>query len=234
MVTAADIARIPIFASLDSAQRERLARAAADISLQPGEHAAHEGDERALFGVLEGLIESTKLVDGIERPLGRREPGEIFGEVPITLGTVFPAGFRAATTSRVLRVAAADYHTIAAVAPDVAKQVGRLAAHRMGGSGGLQGLAVRIARRLNRVMRRTGRVFADRYHSHILRSAAEVARAIAYVLGNFFVHAIRRGECLDRTEPDPFSSAVAPETGPPLVAKPQTWLLCVGWMHARV
>ena len=101
-------------------------------------------------------------------------------------------------------------------------------------SRGLQGLAVRIARRLNRVMRRTGRVFADRYHSHILRSAAEAARAIAYVLGNFFVHAIRRGECLDRTEPDPFSSAVAPETGPPLVAKPQTWLLCVGWMHARV
>lgn len=141
MVTADDVARIAIFASLDPAQRERLARAAADIALQPGEHAAHEGDERALFGVLEGVVESTKTVDGIERAVGRREPGEIFGEVPITLGTVFPAGFRAATASRVLRVAAADYHTIAAVAPDVAKEVGRLAAHRMGGTGGLQGIA---------------------------------------------------------------------------------------------
>jgi thioredoxin reductase (NADPH) len=91
--------------------------------------------------VLEGRIEPIKLVDGIERVVGERHPGEIFGEVPITLGTVFPVGFRAAEKSRVMRVEAHDYHAVAAVAPDVGKEVGRLAAHRIGGSGGLQGIA---------------------------------------------------------------------------------------------
>ena len=40
-----------------------------------------------------------------------------------------------------MRVEAADYHALAAVEPDVAKQIGKLAAHRMGGSHGLSGIA---------------------------------------------------------------------------------------------
>jgi thioredoxin reductase (NADPH) len=40
-----------------------------------------------------------------------------------------------------MRLDSHDYHAVAAVVPDVAKEVGRLAAHRMGGSRGLQGLA---------------------------------------------------------------------------------------------
>jgi putative transposase len=98
---------------------------------------------------------------------------------------------------------------------------------------GLQGLSVRIARRLNRLMRRTGKVFADRYHAHILRTPAEVARAVAYVLGNFSVHAMRRGERLVTSHIDECSSAAVRVTGPPLTARPQTWLLCVGWERAR-
>ena len=141
MVTAADIGRIEIFACLEEADRERMARAAADISLVPGEYAAHEGDERALFGVLDGRIEAVKVVDGIDRVVGERAPGEIFGEVPITLGTLFPVGFRAAEATRLMRVAPNDYHAVAAVAPDIPKEVGRLATHRMTGPRGLQGIA---------------------------------------------------------------------------------------------
>ena len=141
MVTTEEIGAVPLFASLDVEQRQQLSRVAADISLVGGEYAAHEGGERALFAVLEGRIEPVKLVDGIERVVGERHPGDIFGEVPIALGTVFPVGFRAAEASRVMRVEAHDYHAIAAVAPDVAKEVGRLAAHRMSGSRGLQGIA---------------------------------------------------------------------------------------------
>src|SRR5213080_2259513 len=133
MVTADDVATISVFAALDPADRERLARAAADISLVPGEYAADQGGERALFAVLEGRIEAVKLVDGVERVVGERKPGDIFGEVPITLGTVFPVGFRAAVSSRVMRIEAHDYHAVAAVAPEVAKEVGRLASHRMAG-----------------------------------------------------------------------------------------------------
>jgi len=141
VVTTDEIGEIPVFAALGEAERERLSRAAADISLVPGEYAAHEGDERALFAVLEGRIEPVKLVDGVERVVGERTPGDIFGEVPLVLGTVFPVGFRAAETSRIMRVEAHDYHAVAAVAADFGKEVGRLAAHRMGGVRGLQGIA---------------------------------------------------------------------------------------------
>ena len=141
MITPDEILEITALATLDQADRERLSRAAADISLVPGEYAAHEGGERALFAVLEGRIEAVKLVDGIERVVGERRPGDIFGEVPIALGTVFPVGFRAAEESRVMRIEPGDYHTVAAGAPDFSREIGRLASHRMGGSGGLQGLA---------------------------------------------------------------------------------------------
>jgi len=141
MVTAEEIAGITIFAKLDAADRERLCRAAADITLLPGEYAVPEGGERALFGVLEGRIEAIQSIDGIERVIGERRPGDVFGEVPITLGTVFPVGFRVAERSRVMRLEAHDYHAVAAAAPDVGREVGRLAADRIGGPGGLQGLA---------------------------------------------------------------------------------------------
>ena len=141
MVTPEEIGAVPLFAALDEAQREQVSRLAADVSLVAGEYAAPEGAERALFAVLEGRIEPTRLVDGVVRVLGERHPGDIFGEVPIALGTVFPVGFRAAVDSRVMRLEARDYHALAAVIPDLGKEVGRLAAHRMSGARGLQGLA---------------------------------------------------------------------------------------------
>src|SRR3954452_7322034 len=112
MVTAEDIAAVSVFAALDSEAREKLARVAADITLAPGEFAANEGDDRALFAVLDGLIEPVKSVDGIEKIVGERHPGDVFGEVPIVLGTVFPVGFRAAEKSRVMRIEPHDYRTL--------------------------------------------------------------------------------------------------------------------------
>lgn len=141
MVTAEEIAGVAVFASLELAAREQLARVAADISLKPGEYAANPADDRALFAVLEGAIEAVRIDDGVERIVGSRAPGDVFGEVPITLGTVFPVGFRASEPSRVLRIEPREYHAVAATAPEVALEVGRLAAHRMSGPGGLQGLA---------------------------------------------------------------------------------------------
>jgi thioredoxin reductase (NADPH) len=141
VVTADEIGSIAIFAGLAEADRERLARAAADLTLAPGEYAAHEGGERALFAVLDGTIEAVKLVDGIPRVVGERRVGDLFGEVPIALGTFFPVGFRAAGPTRVLRIEPNDYHSVASVQPDIAKEVGRLAANRMSGPRGLQGIA---------------------------------------------------------------------------------------------
>ena len=140
MVTSDEIAAIPLFASLDEDDRARLAQACADIRLAEGEFAVHEGEERALFAVLDGRIEVVKVVDGIPQVLGERLPGAVFGEVPITLGTTFPSGFRASEPSRVMEVAAREYYTVAAVAPEVAMKVGALARERIGG---LQGVAAK-------------------------------------------------------------------------------------------
>ena len=140
MVTSDEIGRVTVFSGLEPADRERLCRVAADISLGPGEYAVHEGGEPALFGLIEGRIEAVKLVDGVERVIGERLPGDVFGEVSITLGTPHPAGFRAAEASRVLRIEPHDYHAVAAVAPEVGKRVGLLASNRIGGPRGLQSI----------------------------------------------------------------------------------------------
>ena len=49
---------------------------------------------------------------------------------------------------------------------------------------GMNGLGVRVARGLNRVMGRKGHVLEERYHGHILKTPAEVKNARAYQLGN--------------------------------------------------
>ncbi|GAC1431860.1 MAG: hypothetical protein NVSMB62_28840 [Acidobacteriaceae bacterium] len=100
---------------------------------------------------------------------------------------------------------------------------------------GLKGLEVRLARALNRMMGRKGRVFADRYHAHVLKTPREAARALRYVLMNFIHHARGWGEQLSSTFLDPFSSvrylAGLPGDGAP-VAAPRTWLLRWGWRGA--
>ena len=55
-------------------------------------------------------------------------------------------------------------------------------------SRGMQGLDIRIARAVNRVMKARGRVFADDYHARLLGTPTEVVNAIAYVLGNRVHH----------------------------------------------
>ncbi len=133
MLTVEEVAAIPLFADLARASLERLARTSADLRLSPGEFAVHEGGERALYAVLSGRIEVVKRFDGVERTLGWRQAGAIFGEVPIALGTPFPGGYRAAEPSRVMRIEMPEYYTIAAAAPEVALKVSALARERMGG-----------------------------------------------------------------------------------------------------
>ena len=91
-------------------------------------------------------------------------------------------------------------------------------------SRGMQGLGVRIAKALNRVMGARGRVFADHYHARLLRTPTELVNAIAYVLGNSAHH--YGGE----SGGDPFSSANCDREL--LLGKPRSWLLRVGWRRA--
>jgi thioredoxin reductase (NADPH) len=138
MLTIDDIRHVPLFSTLAVAELELLAQTAADLHLGAGEWAVHEGGDRALYAVLAGKIEVVKVYDGIERTLGWRVPGTIFGEVPIAIGSPFPGGYRASEPSRVLRVDLKQYYAVAAVSPELAQKVGALARERLGG---LQGIA---------------------------------------------------------------------------------------------
>jgi hypothetical protein len=75
----------------------------------------------------------------------------------------------------------------------------------------MTGLGTRMARSLNRVMQRSGAVFADRYHSRILRTPTEVKRVRHHLLNNARKHYGLAG-------PDRFTSQVA-------VMAPDTFLL---------
>ena len=138
MLTPEELVTIPLFSTLPADELEQLAKSVADIRLTAGEYAVHEGEERALFAVLAGKIEVTKRIDGIERTIGWRAPGKIFGEVPIALGGPFIGSYRAAEDTRVIRVEAPQYYALAAASPEISEAVGALARERIGG---LQGLA---------------------------------------------------------------------------------------------
>jgi thioredoxin reductase (NADPH) len=141
MVTAEEIGRVTVFADLEPAERERLSRVVADITLAPGESAVNEGDERALFGLLEGRIEVVRRVDGVESIIGERKPGDVFGEMSMAFGMLYPGGFRAAQASRVFRIDLHDYQELVAVAPEIAERIGQLANNRLVGPRGLQARA---------------------------------------------------------------------------------------------
>ncbi|MFQ5504247.1 MAG: transposase [Planctomycetota bacterium] len=55
-------------------------------------------------------------------------------------------------------------------------------------SRGMQGLLTRIAKGLNRLWGRRGKVFADRYHDRILRTPKEVRNVLRHVLQNAVRH----------------------------------------------
>ena len=100
-------------------------------------------------------------------------------------------------------------------------------------SRGMQGLSVRIAKRLNRLWKRRGRVLADRFHARILRTPREVRVALGYVLNNCRRHGIG----IDGS--DPYSSGAwfdgwrrrerTDWAGAPIVARARSWLLRKGW-----
>ena len=131
MFTTDELATIPLFSELEEKALEYLAGEVEDIHLTPGEYVAHEGEPRALAIVVEGKTELTKLVNGVEQVIGVRLPGELGGEVPMTLGTPLPASMRAVEPSRVLKLTVAVFHTLAAMAPQVSVAVGAAALERI-------------------------------------------------------------------------------------------------------
>ncbi len=95
---------------------------------------------------------------------------------------------------------------------------------------GMQGLLVRVAKRLNRAWSRRGKVLFDRYHARLLRTPREVRTALVYVLQNARKHGAKLlgiDACssgrwftgwMDRTARE---GSTLPAAG--------SWLLSAGW-----
>ncbi len=107
-------------------------------------------------------------------------------------------------------------------------------------SRGVQGLSISLAKRINRSLGRSGRVFADRYFARILRTPRETRNCLCYVLNNCRRHDAQRRRTRAEGWIDPCSSGdyfdgwrdvevVACAGRDPPVSEPHGWLLRVGW-----
>jgi REP-associated tyrosine transposase len=95
----------------------------------------------------------------------------------------------------------------------------------------MQGLAIRIAKGVNRVSNRNGTVFADRYHARTLKTPSEVRNAVHYVLYNRQKHLRKMGYRTHPWDIDKYSSAsgeacwfVDDEGAAMVIVEPRTWL----------
>jgi REP element-mobilizing transposase RayT len=118
---------------------------------------------------------------------------------------------------------------------------------------GMRGLGIRIARRVNQLVNRRGRFFADRWHGRALEGPRAVRHALVYVLANFRKHECDRGAVFDIYSSAPYFSdfiefpngapfhtepriahALSPPTEP-VVFPATTWLLSFGWKrHGKI
>jgi REP element-mobilizing transposase RayT len=107
-------------------------------------------------------------------------------------------------------------------------------------SRGMQGFAISAAKRLNRELRRrTGDVFAFRYHATAITTPTQARNAISYILNNWRRH---RNDARSPYRIDPFSSADRfrgwetphgnTHTEPLPVVRAASWLLTDGWTRA--
>lgn len=134
MFTRDELRKIPLFSGLADKDLDHLAATGADIRLLPGEYAIHEGDaHRTFFVVVEGRIEGTKFVNGVEQVIGVRKAGDPFGEVPVILDTPSLVSFRAIEAARALRVEFKDFRTLSTAAPQVVASIRALALERVEG-----------------------------------------------------------------------------------------------------
>jgi REP element-mobilizing transposase RayT len=100
-------------------------------------------------------------------------------------------------------------------------------------SRGVQGLAIRVARHVNALLKTRGSFWADRFHSRELTSPRAVRNAIVYVLMNVKKHLRRWGD----SGIDPCSSApwfFSKDTRGSPVKPSATWLGATGWLRHGV
>ncbi|MDB5058800.1 MAG: cyclic nucleotide-binding protein [Chloroflexi bacterium] len=129
MITVEIVRSVPLFSSLPKAALEEIADAAADIHLVAGEWLV-EGELPAFFTLLSGEIEVARFMAGAERVIGHYHPGDSFGEARLLLGSAVIANLRATTDSRVLKLAAIEFHNLMARSEQLTATILRMISSR--------------------------------------------------------------------------------------------------------
>jgi REP element-mobilizing transposase RayT len=100
---------------------------------------------------------------------------------------------------------------------------------------GVQGLAVRSARAINRSVGRRGQVWPERYHARAMETPSETRRGLVYVLLNFRKH-LRAAPAIDPRSSGAWFDGWRRCPAPPKEAAPvrpaRTWLITIGWRRA--
>ena len=95
---------------------------------------------------------------------------------------------------------------------------------------GMRGLAIRLAKGMNRMMGAPGRVIADRYHARTLRTPTEVRTVMHYLRHNHRHHVpLLASDFVDR-----FVASTVQGGSCTFLAAPTLWLVKVGWRRGRV
>jgi len=150
----------PLFGGLDDTQLDRLVEMGEIVDLEPSALLIREGDDAdALYVVLDGELDVTKLAGRSEIPLARVGPGALQGEIAALEGGRRLASVKAVTAAEVLRVPVAALRELLTAGPDVALAVIRTAVSRLRGMeatlrereklAGLGTLAAGLAHELN-------------------------------------------------------------------------------------
>jgi hypothetical protein len=109
---------------------------------------------------------------------------------------------------------------------------------------GMQALAISLARRINKRIGRSGKLFAFRFHATAITNPRQTRNALSYVLNNWRHHKEHLANPRARTMAlDPYATGHAfdgwredvtfPDGFEPLPAtSAETWLLRIGWRRA--
>ncbi|MBI4234144.1 MAG: cyclic nucleotide-binding domain-containing protein [Chloroflexi bacterium] len=125
--------KVPLFAGLESADLQRLAKFLVPRHYEPGDMILREGDQAAgFFVVTSGRVQVVKDLGGKkEQALATLKPGEFFGETALLDGTPRSASVQALEKTECLALTRWDFVSEVKSSPTMAVEIMRVLARRL-------------------------------------------------------------------------------------------------------
>jgi signal transduction histidine kinase len=124
--------RLALFSGLPEEELTRLVMMGREVALQPGEVLIREGEPGdALFVIVEGEFEVTKLAGSSAVVIAHRGAGEVIGEMSLLDNEPRSATVRALTSSRLFRIDQDSFHKLLEWSPAAARAILRTVTMRL-------------------------------------------------------------------------------------------------------